>query len=804
MSAGDSQMALGVTEHKPPRAYFAYPSQPSAQSEAIKTAATEINKTYVASVRTWEEMSVTGKNIMREICREIDGALIFCADLTGLNPNVLFELGYAIARDRRIWLIFDTSFTELRKQFDQLQLLTTTGYAQYANSEDIVRAFLKDAPYGNLENTIFRQSIQPTLSSVEGEILLYLKSRHDTNASIRISKCLNDSDAPLIMDDPKESGVQPLSWYGQKTCSSVGVIAHFLSPAREGSQITNAKYAFVSGLAHGFGKPLLMIAEADYISPLDYRDLLFNYKTAHEAVQYVQHWLAPIERAYRERVVKRDQYTGALRLKIELRDFYVQIGEYIAENETNALEHYYIETTAYREALAGTRRVFVGRKGTGKTANLVALASELGKGRNNVVCELQPVGYEIESLVKLFNLYREQDTKGYVIESLWKFLLLTELANAAAAHIEAQPLWVEREREETRLLELLEQEAAILRGDFSVRLERCVSALLRTDQTTSVEQQRKGISEALHETAVKTLRAALGDALSKKDRVAILIDNLDKAWIKQADISQLSEFLLGLFSAGNQLLNDFSRKDSRRKAVNCTAAIFLRSDIFNYIIERAREPDKIAVTRLAWDDPEMLMQVAERRFLAAHPEAGNGGELWSRYFSPTVKGIAARKYIASRILPRPRDIVYMVKSAISVAVNRGHDLIEEADVLGAEYEYSRYAMDSIMVENSVTLPQLEIVLYEFAGSPVIVTEQEVKVILSKASIPADNHTSVIEHLIGLSFLGMEVDRDQFVFSDEPREFKKNSVLANKLAEDQLVRRYQIHPAFRAYLEIRET
>jgi hypothetical protein len=803
MTMDEVQMAFPTASSEPPRAFFAYPSHRHTLSETIREAAAEINKNGVVHVRTWQEMSVTGKNIVQEICREINEAQIFCADLTGLNPNVLFELGYAIARDKRIWPVFDTSFPELRNRFDQLQLLTTTGFAKYTNSDDIVRAFLGEKPYLDIENTVFRQFIQPSLSPQSDDILVYLKSQLDTNAGIRISKFLGDSDVPVVVDDPSEMGVQTLTWYGQKVYSSVAVVAHLLGPGRDGSEITNAKHSLVSGLAYGFGRPLLMLAEPDHNSPLDYRDLLFKYKTATEAVSHLRNWFEPIGRAYKEKAVRRDQYSGSLRLKVELRDFYVQIGEFLAENETNTLENYYIETTAYREALAGTRRIFVGRKGTGKTANLAALASELRGEKDNVVCIVQPIGYEIESLVRLFNLYRDRDTKGHVIESLWKFLLLTEIANATAAEIEGRPLWAQQTDAEKRVLELLDQDEGVLKGDFSIRLEHCVSALLSTEQSKSIEQQRKGVSEALHETAVKTLRAALDDVLSQKKRVAILVDNLDRAWVKQADIAQLSEFLLGLFNATNQLLIDLARRDSRRQAVNCTAAIFLRSDIFYKVVELAREPDKLAVTRLAWDDIGMLSQVVEKRFLAAHKETTNGDELWTRYFCPTVRGMPTKDYVVSRILPRPRDVVYLVKGAISTAVNRGHSRIEEDDVLRAEYAYSEFAMDSIMVENSITLPQLERVLYEFAGAPVIVAEPQVRGFLHTAKIPEGQQAAVLQHLIGLSFLGMEVGPDHFVFSDEPKESKKHLVLADKLAKERGTRRYMIHYAFRSYLEVLE-
>ena len=803
MSTSDEQLMLEVKDGSIPRVFFAYPSEPYVQAETVKEAAAKIKQTHVVNVSTWEDMSIPGKCLMSEICREINQADVFCADITTLNPNVMFELGYAIARDKRIWPLLDKSLTESRKLFDQFELLTTTGYAPYTNSEEILSAFLRDRPYLDLGNTIFRQTIKPTLSSRESQIILYLRSRHDTNASIRISGALKHCDVPQIVDDPTETGVQPLSWYGQQCYAALGVVAHLLSLTREGSQIVNAKYALVSGLAYGFDRKVLMLAEPEYIAPLDYRELLYNYKTAKHAENYLKQWLAPIENLYRESISPRDRYRDKLHLEVELREFYVKIGEYLAENEAIKLAEYYVETTAYQEALAGTRNLFIGRKGTGKTANMVSLSSELKKDPHNVVCVVQPVGYEIESLVRLFSLYRQRDTKGYVIESLWKFILLTEIANATVEQIESRPPWVHLEADEKHLIELLQMDRAILSGDFAVRLERCVSSLLQVPQSTSVEQQRKGISEGLHENLLKTLRTTLANVLSKRKRAAILIDNLDKAWIKEADITQLAPFLIGLFVAANRLSNDFARQDSRRKHVYCTAAIFVRSDIFNKVIESAREPDKLAVTKLAWNDQEMLSLVVEKRFSSAHPEASSGADLWTRYFCALVKQKPARDYILSRILPRPRDVVYFVKNAVSIAVNRGHTRVEEDDVVRAEKDYSKYALDSILVENSLSLPQLENVLYEFVGAPVILNEQQVRAFLSRAHIPVEKHDAVTSHLIELSFLGMEVERDSFVYLDEPRDVKKNSVLANRLSERENRRRYQVHAAFRAYLEMDE-
>src|SRR5260370_40210376 len=126
------------------------------------------------------------------------------------------------------------------------------------------------------EPTCLNQSIKPLLSTEfsRGSIL-YLKSRHDTEASVRVSRTLEDSEIPLVINDPKETSIQALYWYGQQLWNARGVVTHFISSAREGFRIHNARYALISGLAAGFERDTLMLTEqSDMLSPMDYRDLM--------------------------------------------------------------------------------------------------------------------------------------------------------------------------------------------------------------------------------------------------------------------------------------------------------------------------------------------------------------------------------------------------------------------------------------------------------------------------------------------------------------------------------------------------
>jgi hypothetical protein len=67
-----------------------------------------------------------------------------------------------------------------------------------------------------------------------------------------------------VLDDPRESSVQPLYWYGQKCLPAPGVPAHFLSVQREGSKITNARYALVNRKRDRVEQKDILDAELQY------------------------------------------------------------------------------------------------------------------------------------------------------------------------------------------------------------------------------------------------------------------------------------------------------------------------------------------------------------------------------------------------------------------------------------------------------------------------------------------------------------------------------------------------------------
>ena len=281
-----------------PKAFFAYPSSSPTLKESIQKAVHRLNAQGHINIKTWENCSIGGNFIVDTICSEIDEADLFLADLTGLNANVMFELGYAIARKKRVWLIFDETYIEGKNMFNQLKVLTTVGYVSCCNSDDIISKFYKENPADDLENTIFHTAIEPGLKPGGYHSILHLKSQHENEAAVRVSNFLQKRlSKKIIFDDPRESTVRTLTWYGSRVFDCKGLICHFTNPKREGAYLQTARHALVCGMAHGSEIPLLMIAEGDFLSPIDYREYLKNYSTAREALKYVDEWLPSVEQA---------------------------------------------------------------------------------------------------------------------------------------------------------------------------------------------------------------------------------------------------------------------------------------------------------------------------------------------------------------------------------------------------------------------------------------------------------------------------------------------------------------------------
>ena len=783
-----------------PRCFVAYPSSPPDRAESIERAIEDLNTGAVVDVFGWKKLTIAGRLVISAICDEIRSRDIFIADVTGLNPNVLFELGYAISHRRRVWLLLNPHIERAKVDFERFQLLTTVGYAPYSNSGDIVAAFYREEPYKKLDQLLYDELINAAGPPSKRDALLYLRCDVNTEASLRIARRVSSGPMRSVIDDPQEVRLQTLAWYVQQVTSSYAVVCHLLSTEYQSWELHNAKHALVAGLSHGMAKPLLMLAHEPYRSPVDYHDLLRKHSTANAAEATFADWSLPLIEQYEKRVARANEFRAEERARRELRD--INIGEPVAEFESDTLPNYYVSTAIYSETLHSRYSIVVGRKGTGKTATLYALIEGLLGDPRNHTCTIKPVGYELEGLLTLLRKELPRAEKGYLVESFWKFLLYTELAKSVYDQLLSKPEYYVRTAAESALSEFVEQYRSLITPEFSTRLEATVAQLHGLSDPKLESGHRIRISELLHSEMLAKLRVLLGAVLQTKARVTVLVDNLDKAWNPNGDLSLLSDLLFGLLSVSRRVADEFGRNASGLAKVNLFFALFLRSDIYAAMLEFAKERDKLPARLILWSDPEVLKRIIEERFMHSGADVTSPQDVWERYFAPTIRGIPSWQYVGQRIFPRPRDLIFLVKSSLQVAVNRGHTRVEERDVLDGEKEYSRFALNSLIVEAVVKVPNVEDVLMHFVQSPEIVTEDDISAILIATSTSKIETEMVIEWLVRLTFIGFEVAPNRFEFLYDEQDLRKLIVMARKTAAETSggVRRFRIHPAFHAFLE----
>lgn len=293
----------------------------------------------------------------------------------------------------------------------------------------------------------------------------------------------------------------------------------------------------------------------------------------------------------------------------------------------------------------------------------------------------------------------------------------------------------------------------------------------------------------------------LAPALGERERVFVVVDNLDKAWDKGAEIDQLTRLILGLLACMDAFRHDLERA-AGGTGLALSLSLFVRSDIFASVAALAREPDKLPVRRISWAEEVPLLDIVEARYSASREPVPPPGELWTRYFCDTVNGEATRDWILKTCLPRPRDVLYLCRAAIDQAVSRRHTRVAVDDLRAAERQYSLFAFEAASVESQQRIAGADTLLLEFAGAPTRLTASQLGDVFRAAGVPPEAHESTTSVLRDVSFVGLVTGDGSVSYTDSPREKQLADVLARRLAHER--RReveYVVHPAFWAYLEM---
>lgn len=769
--------------------FFAYPSQPSQIGETIERALHNLReKSGVTNVQSWRETDIAGRFIAEQVINKIDGALAFVADVTDLNFNVTYELGFALAKGKRTVLVRHKGLAVSPPLVTDVGIFDTLGYSEYQNAEDleaIIRNLVDPAP--TLKNIYPLNQTAP---------LFLIEARLRTDPVTRIVSRVKKARLFFRSFDPQETPRLSAGIAFEQVAQSFGVLVHLLPKRIADASVHNLQSAFLAGLADGFGKVLLILQDGEEPVPLDYRDLVTIFLHPEQIDEAIAEFAPKVTEAMQENV----QFSVD---KVQTQLEKISFGASAAENEFRELAGYYLDTDQFQRAMRGEVRLVVGRKGSGKTAVFAQVRDRTRQNTKNVVADLRPDGYQLIKFKEMVLKYLGKGALEHTVTAFWEYLLLLEICHKVLqkdlhTHTRDRRLW----EPYRRLAALYQTDEYVAEGDFSERLSSLLQHITDDYQSKygsegerTLSQQE--ITELLYRHDVNELRERVVEYLRLKQSLFLLFDNIDKGWPTHGLSGTDVAIIRALLEATRKLERQLDRRD-----IKCSTLTFLRNDVYELLVDETPDRGKEGHVSLDWSDADLLREMIRRRLVYSDLPDRPFGELWPRICVSHISGEESFQYLIDRCLMRPRGLIDLANYCHGFAVNLGHYKIEASDIEKGTAAFSSDLVKDVGFEIRDVFPDAENVLYAFIDEPQTLPAGKLSELLKNGGVQESKLDQIIRLLLWYAVLGVRrTDGDVSYIYSVNYEMPILTGIIHKLEAQGLV--YVINPAFVSGLQIRK-
>jgi hypothetical protein len=731
------------------RAFVAYTARDPALAEIIRNGVAKANRMLGNSLRyePWIFNDIAGQPLISPIIAGIEASLFVVADITYLNPNVVYEIGYAIGKGRRCFLICNSKLDGDRKIASEVGIFDTLGYEGYSTEDELAGALTAHV------------DLTPVLFAIDldREAPVYVveqpnRSGISTVMTSRLKKARYKYRSFNPSEDARLSAVDAI----KQVAASAGVLLSLMDGASEDVRIHDTRTLFVAGLAHGMGKPTLILCPARTTAPLDVRDIVKRFNHPDDIVERIASLSLEITEHLQQTQAQPQGKSSQLQS--------LQVGDPMAENEMTTLGKYFLSTDQYNRALRGEVNLVVGRKGAGKTALFIQVRDEIRADKRNVVLDLKPEGYQLLKLREDILTHLSQGASHHLVTAFWEYLILLEIAYKLLEKDQRTHL----HNHEIRDLYIALQDTYFAKGysvegDFSERLLALSQRIAldyteRYSDTGGIKLSTDQVAELVYSHDVRKLRSQVSEYLERKGGVWVLFDNLDKGWSTQGVDAVDAMVLRCLIDAGRKIERDM-RKDGN--TVHCI--VFVRNDVYEHLMRHSADFGKEMRVALDWSDPDMLRALLRLRLatgLSLDPETVVFEDLWPKLCISHYRGEETSSYIIERSLMRPRNMLKIFLHAKGFAANLSHQRIEESDLEKGVKAYSQDLLVELDHELSDVFPEAKDLLYHFIDTPEELDQPAVEALIAGAGISGNNLGKVIDFLLYYGILGVKSETDQ--------------------------------------------
>lgn len=765
-----------------PKIFIAYPALPvdiGQTIEATKTTSPDL------TITTWRRDDLAGQPIISPILEAIGDCDIAVADITFLNFNVIYELGYAIGLGKRALPIVNKAFAGNLKDIQEVGIFDTLIYEQYATSDDLFDILRASAPGRRI-------ATEYPLDAFPLYIVLPPVMTNDTNHVL--DRARRAGLRPRTFD-PTQQARLPATEAARHVAVSAGVVLPLLAPEMANASHHNFRAAFVAGVAHALGKPTLLLKKGNWPVALDLRDEVVPYNTEAQLTTAFNDFAAKVHEARYATSIP----TAGPKNPLATLNF----GDPAAENEESSLDHYFLERDEFRQVLDGRAKIVVGRKGSGKTAVFYQVRNRLKDTRANVILDLSPEAYQLKKMKDLVLRWLAAGSKEFLLSAFWEYVLLLEvcakmLEKDQDVHKRNHTLFEPYQR----LLKFYRSETSSVGVSFSDRLLRLIDRLSEQygntfGNKTEVDLSDGQVTKLLYETTLSDLRQQLIEYAKNKGTIFVLFDNIDKGWsatgLEDSDVI----IIRTLIEAARKLGNDF-----RRNGISFFSSVFLRNDVYELLLSQTADRGKETIVLVDWTRPDLLAQLVKKR-ISYNFQSGasiNTDKIWHNICVPLIDGQDSLPFLISHSMMRPRYLIRLLNHCRGNAINFNRNRMDAEDIRNGLSTYSTEIIKELGLEIKDVLPAADDVLYAFLGEAHEMRRSVMMALLEKAVKESDVARGVFTMLLWHGIVGLRRSADNITYiHDVNYDYKRLLGLIDKQENgDPLI---YINPALWPGLEI---
>lgn len=405
------------------------------------------------------------------------------------------------------------------------------------------------------------------------------------------------------------------------------------------------------------------------------------------------------------------------------------VGNQEAEKDANFLETEFVSISTASFVGSKSPSIFLGRKGSGKSA--LRLHFEKEHGQHERVVSISPGAREFEVV---FDVISRISSNGLIVEPIsriWEIAVVSKL-----------------------LISIIKDSTQQEKRNILSELPRTFISLLKEGENLSIAEAARFFENFRKKNGniISLIRKAsknISDSAAFKNRFHfVLIDSVDEAIHNLADTSKRNDLFSTFFEGLIVYFRDFLDPFRNPLAENAFMKLFIPVDIYEWAV--GRHDDRIRQYKhyIKWDRPHLeefivrrLEHNLERRDIISlnniNSRENRNHAIWSAFFPEHISGkvhaqgrtynvwLKTKDVLIGYTLYRPRDLQELIRLIEQERFSSGLSFPNAGTIKKGIEKYSEALDISVRNEYRSAYPQIDDIMARLAGSNAILTNNQI-------------------------------------------------------------------------------